>query len=123
MIWQSLSIPLKLRTKCNAPCTLQRSQHAPSLMLTFLSSCPEPTCAQPAVLTDDLLSEQATSCLFRVKLKAFHKFEDTADAVQSATALIEGKAHLQASMHAEVDVALLSLRSLIEPTALPSGHD
>lgn len=27
----------------------------------------------------------------RVKLKAFKKFEDTAEAVQSATALIEGK--------------------------------
>ena len=27
----------------------------------------------------------------RVKLKAFKKFEDTAEAVQSATALVEGK--------------------------------
>ena len=27
----------------------------------------------------------------RVKLKAFHKFDDTAEAVQSATALVEGK--------------------------------
>ena len=26
-----------------------------------------------------------------MKLKAFHKFEDTAEAVQSATALVEGK--------------------------------
>ena len=29
--------------------------------------------------------------LRRIKLKAFHKFEDTAEAVQSATALVEGK--------------------------------
>ena len=34
---------------------------------------------------------QLTFCMRRVKLKAFHKFEDTAEAVQSATALVEGK--------------------------------
>ena len=32
-------------------------------------------------------------CDHRVKLKAFHKFEDTAEAVQSATAIVEARAH------------------------------
>ena len=36
-------------------------------------------------------SHMWTHCARRVKLKGFHKFEDTAEAVQSATALVEGK--------------------------------
>merc|ERR1719198_1346604 len=44
---------------------------------------------KPESLWDAFTSLESTNKL--VKLKAFHKFDDTAEAVQSATALVEGK--------------------------------
>ena len=54
-------------------------------------------------------------CAHRVKLKAFHKFEDTAEAVQSATALVEGK--LSAGMKKFLKKSIVSKELQARPTA------
>ena len=54
-------------------------------------------------------------CARRVKLKAFHKFEDTAEAVQSATALVEGK--LSAGMKKFLKKSIVSKELQARPTA------
>ena len=58
-------------------------------------------------------------CARRVKLKAFHKFEDTAEAVQSATALVEGK--LSAGMKKFLKKSIVSKELQARPTAEQSS--
>ena len=56
-----------------------------------------------------------------MKLKAFHKFEDTAEAVQSATALVEGK--LSAGMKKFLKKSIVSKELQARPSAAsPRAH-
>ena len=54
-----------------------------------------------------------------MKLKAFHKFEDTAEAVQSATALVEGK--LSAGMKKFLKKSIVSKELQARPAAACRG--
>ena len=68
-----------------------------------------------------------TRCLRgrRVKLKAFHKFEDTAEAVQSATALVEARLlplnASPASRAGRIPHSLLAVHCLARSTAVQTA--